>query len=65
MADPKIAQLSDLDIIITETVLKLAAIEKLLVAKGIITSAELTAEMKKLSEEVIETMRKTYLAKKD
>jgi hypothetical protein len=65
MADNKQPQLSDTDIIITETVLKLAAIEKLLVDKGIVSSDELTAEMKRLSEVIIETMRKTYLNKKD
>ena len=66
MADNKQGQhLSDTDILITETVLKVAALEKLLVRKGIITSIELTAEMKKFSEEIVETMRKTYLNKKD
>jgi hypothetical protein len=63
--DKQPGQLSDTDILITETVLKVAALEKLLVSKGIIVSADLTAEMKKLSEEIVETMRKTYLNKKD
>ena len=65
MTDNKQPQLSNTDILLTETVLKIASLEKVLVSKGIITSLELTAEMKKLSEEIVETMRKTYLAKKD
>lgn len=65
MADELKRQLTEQEILMVEAVLKTAALERLLVKHNIITTEELTAEMKALSAEVIETMRKSFLSKKD
>jgi hypothetical protein len=41
------------DLALAEVIVKIAAIEKLLIKANIITSAELTAMMKNISEEVL------------
>jgi len=46
------------DYLLAETVIKLTAIERLLVRAGVITNDELLGEMKKLSQELIDVMIK-------
>lgn len=46
-------KIGEQDLLLAEVIIKLAAIERLLVKSGAITSEDLVSEMKKISEEVI------------
>ena len=58
-------QLTEEEILTIEAVLKTVALERLLTKKGLITSDELTAEMKTISGEIIGAMQKAFLKGKD
>lgn len=47
------------DLLLAETVLKVSAIEKLLVRAGVFTSEELTAEIKNLGSELMKHIKKS------
>lgn len=58
-------QLTEQEILMFETVLKIAALEKLLTKKNIITTTELTDEMKVISEEVVALTQKMMTETKE
>jgi predicted RecB family nuclease len=57
MADEKVkTNLSDQDYLLAEVVVKLTAIERVLIKAGITTTDDLIEEMKKISQEVVTFM---------
>lgn len=52
----KISESAEKEIIITDALLRLAVIEKLLISKGIITSEEYSSEMEKISRQVAKVL---------
>ena len=57
MADEKVkTNLSDQDYLLAEVVVKVAAMERILIKAGITTTDDLVEEMKKISQEVITFM---------
>jgi len=58
-------QLTEQEILMFETVLKIAALEKLLTKKNIITTTELTDEMKVISAEVVALTQKMMTETKE
>lgn len=52
MPDNKL-NMSEQDLLVVEAIIKIAAIERLLLNSGVLKEAELRAEMKKISEEIV------------
>lgn len=52
MPDNKL-NLSEQDLLVVEAIIKIAAIERLLLNSGVLKETELRAEMKKISEEIV------------
>ena len=50
---------SDHDILLAETIMKIAAMERLMIKAKVFSEQEMVDEMKKVSDEVIATMKNT------
>jgi len=50
-------ELSEQDVLLAETIMKMAAIERLLIKSKILIADDITAEMKLISEEVMKALK--------
>lgn len=53
------------ELLLAEVIVKVSAIERLLIKSGIITANDLTVEMKKISEEVVAFIKSSNLLSKN